>query len=206
MEEMTQEEIERRITITVNDYGGIIPMQEVFYLHSILYSSGSAIDAFDRYEYSLKADLPPDIVFNFIQEAIGHSAALSRYFWTSGLGSNNKSSRKLKEKRAKLLRVKFGLNEASPLKNRHLRDAWEHFDERLDNYLIANISGYFFPAPMIGSHTLADESIGKIFKLLDPEAHCIILLGQKYFFEPIKNEVVTIYNHAITAYENGGRL
>jgi hypothetical protein len=48
--------------------------------------------------------------------------------------------------------------------------------------VLENDAGFFFPASTIGSHTLADDSMGHVFKLLDPEAECIVLLGTKYYF------------------------
>jgi len=90
----------------------------------------------------------------------------------------------------------YKITDDSPLANRELRNAWEHFDEKLDAYVLSNDAGYFFPTPIINSHTLADDPAGKIFKLLDPENHCLVLLGQKFFFEPIRNEVERVFARA----------
>jgi hypothetical protein len=59
--------------------------------------------------------------------------------------------------------------------------------------LISNVAGHFFPDPIIGSHSLADEPTGKIFKLIDPENECLVLLGKKFFFNPIRVEVEKIF-------------
>lgn len=47
---------------------------------------------------------------------------------------------------------------------------------------------------MLGEHTLADDPVGKIFKLIDPENECLVLLGRKFFFSPIREEVKRIFN------------
>jgi len=117
-----------------------------------------------------------------------------------------KETKKLRKHRGKKLREKFGITDDSPLKSRSLRDTWEHFDERLDVYLLKNDAGYFFPNPIIGEHHLADDPVGKVFKLLDPKAGCLVLLNNKFFYKPIKNEINKIFNFASSANKNGGRL
>lgn len=205
--EIKENELIRRAEIVNNSFEGIIPYHEVFYLESILYSAERSLAAFERYEKLLNKKENPSLLISTLQEAIGHAGALSRYFWISGLGyRTTKELKKLKSNRAKKLREKFNLTEDSPLKERSLRDAWEHFDERLDIFLITNDTGYFFPAPILDSHTLADEPEGRIFKLLDTKSHCLILLNKKYFFKKIKEEVKKVYDYALKANENGGRL
>jgi hypothetical protein len=207
MNEPEEKELLRRISIVNEQCSGIAPEHEAFYLHSILYSAELSLAAFDRYEDLIKIKANATLLISTIQEAIGHAGALSRYFWASKIGpKSTKEKNEMRKNRAKKLRNKFGLTETSPLKERSLRDAWEHFDERLDIFLISNISGYFFPAPILDKHTLADEPVGKIFKLLDIEAHCLVLLGKKYFFIPIQQEVLKVYDYAINAIQNGGRL
>lgn len=59
---------------------------------------------------------------------VGHAAALSRYFWPSPSGGKKPQLQNLKQKRGEFLRNVFKLDEHSPLHNRDLRNAWEHFD------------------------------------------------------------------------------
>ena len=113
--------------------------------------------------------------------------------------------KKMKELRGLKLRKAFELDETSPLYNRDLRNAWEHFDERLEEYLIKNDVGYFFPSCTIGSHTLADDSLGHIFKLLDKEENCLVLLDEKFFFLPIKEAVIEILSKALQFDKDGSK-
>jgi len=99
----------------------------------------------------------------------------------------------MRRKRGEKLRGIFGITDDSPLCNRDLRNAWEHFDEKLDTYLISSDAGYFFPNPFIEHHSIADEPHGKIFKLIDPDSECLVLLGKKFFFAPIRVEVRRIF-------------
>lgn len=189
------------------DYEGIIPYQEAFFIHSIIYSATRCLDSFERYEYYKNQEIPADDLISIVQEAVGHAAALSRYFWPSRIGRKEQPNmNKMKEQRGVKLRTAFGLDKTSSLYNRDLRNTWEHFDERLDEYLIKNDSGYFFPGCTIGSHTLADDPIGHIFKLLDKENNCLVLLGEKFFFIPIKGAVSDILYKAIQFDKNGSRL
>lgn len=48
--------------------------------------------------------------------------------------------------------------------------------------------------------------VGQIFKLLDPEEECLVLMGEKYFFIPIYEEVLRIFNMAKESDNNGARL
>jgi len=194
--ETDQKEFERRAKIVAEDYDGMQPPFLVFYQFSIRYSAERCIESFLHYEEALKQETDADYLVSLIQEAVGHAAALSRYFWPSPLGPKGKPQlMKLKQKRGEFLRNLFGLNDNSPLYNRDLRNAWEHFDERLDVYLIEKISGMFYPGSFIGSHKEADNPVNRIFKLLDPGEECLVLMGEKYFFAPIRDEVIRIYNH-----------
>ena len=207
MQELDVEEKERRAKLVSNDYDGIIPYCEAFYIHSIMYSSERCLESFDKYKQLKKEDVSPEYIISIVQEAVGHAAALSRYFWPSPGGKKQEpNQRALKENRGIKLCKAFGLDDTSPLYNRDLRNACEHFDERLDLYLLQNDAGCFFPSCIVDSHTLADDPIGHIFKLLDPEAECLVLMGKKYFFVPIYEEVLRIFNIAREADNNGARL
>ena len=192
MEIITAEELELRASQTAKECGGIQPMHTPFYTLSISYSAERCLSAFDLYEHLLENNADPASLISAVQEAVGHAGALSRYFWPSPTGKRN-NQYELKFARGKKLREIYKIGEDSPLANRELRNAWEHFDEKLDSYVLSNDAGCFFPTPIVDSHTLADEPTGKIFKLIDPNNHCLVLLGKKFFFEPIRAEVERIF-------------
>lgn len=75
----------------------------------------------------------------------------------------------LAQARGKRLRERFGIQEGSPLQSRELRNALEHFDERLDDFLVDNHFGCFFPSPMVDDASLSEETMGHIFRLVDPK-------------------------------------
>jgi hypothetical protein len=192
--EPNNEELERRAKLVADELNGMQPHALVFYQLSIRYSAERCLDSFWHYEEGLKQNAEPDYLVSVIQEAVGHAAALSRYFWPSPFGNKNKHLLKLKQKRGEYLRKLFNLDRDSPLYNRDLRNAWEHFDEKLDVFLIEKVTGMFFPMSQIGSHQENDSPINRVFKLLDPNEECLVLMGNKYFFAPIREEVLRIYD------------
>lgn len=191
----------------MNDYDGILPTIEAFYIHSIIYSASRCLDAFARYETLEKTQYNAVKLVSIVQEAVGHSAALSRYFWPSKrVRKKQPMLNKLGEKRGEKLRRAFGVDENSIFYNRDLRNAWEHFDERLDEYFLENDVGVFFPSSLLGKHSLADDPLGHIFKLLDVQENCLVLMGVKYYFAPIRNEVYRILEIASDFNAHGARL
>lgn len=204
---MDVDELERRAAICVTDYDGIISYVEAFYIHSIIYSASRCLDSFARYASLKQCNGSADDLISVVQEAVGHSAALSRYFWPSPQGKKKQANLvKLKEKRGEKLRRVFHLDESSALFNRDLRNAWEHFDERLDVYFLENDAGFFFPSCVLDNHSLADDPMGHIFKLLDIESECLVLLGVKYFFTPIRVAVQSVLDVALEADANGSKF
>tara|TARA_R110002110_G_scaffold138095_1_gene323684 strand:- start:560 stop:1192 length:633 start_codon:yes stop_codon:yes gene_type:complete len=207
MEEINQDELERRGNIIVEEFEGIFPLHEAFYIHSIIYSAGRANEAFLRYETGLTTKADAGFVVSSVHEALGHSAALSRFFWPSALGGKARRSKlQLRQSRAEKLRKAFGLDETSALRCRGLRDALEHFDERLDAFLLTNDIGQFFPTPFIESQELAEDASVHIFKLVDPKTSCFVLLGEEYAFNAIRQSTSDILRKAERMDRNGSRL
>ena len=189
---ISKDELERRAEITATQLGGIQAIHRVFYQLSMRYSYERAQAAFQRYdELSGVKDSASELIAA-AQEAISHTAALSRFFFPSHLGPPN-HRKSLRSARAERLRKDFAVSIDSPLANRELRDVWEHFDERLDEFLLSNDAGTFFPMPMHDSHTLADDPLGKVFKLIDTTEHCLVLLNRKFFIAPLRSELNRIF-------------
>ena len=165
-------ERERRATIVVQS-GGILPQYDAFYNLSVRYLAEQGKQAFDRYVGQVESGCSPDELIATVQTAVGHAAALSRYFWPSISRSEQGTAvGQLRIERGKRLRKTFTVTDESPLHRRPLRNAWEHFDERLDDYLLSVDAGVFIPTGLIGEHTVADDPIGHVFKLLDHIRRC----------------------------------
>ncbi|MCM0020997.1 MAG: hypothetical protein NBV67_13455 [Tagaea sp.] len=187
-------------SIVTDDFGGICPIYEAFYIHSIIYVAERSDAAFRRYELAVKEGRIAAFVFAAVQEALTHAGALSRFFWPTPQGN------KLAIERGIRLRSAFSVNDTSALKSRTLRNAFEHFDEDLDRYLLKDLTGYIFPTPIVGDYTLTDEKLGHIFKLIDPTHGICVLLGKKFEFRSIQSEVRRVLTAAHDMDQRGCRL
>ena len=207
MDDLNPELISERVEMVCADSGGIHPPFEAFYIHSVAYAASRAIQAFDRFRAALSEALPDEEVFSLVQEAMGHAAALSRFFNPSGVGGKGGAPlRRLANARAEKLRAAFEIDEGSVIWNRQLRDALEHFDERLDRYLLRDAVGTFFPNPVVGAAELAEDRWGHIFKLVDPESFQFVILGERFDFKRVYDEVVRVFRLAESMDKNGMRL
>ena len=178
---------------------GIQPPLEIFYIQSIIYAAERSFSAFERFDAAVTRGMSDALIFATVQEALTHAGALSRFFWPV------KKDSLLAAARGEKLREAFALTDASPLKWRRLRNAFEHFDEDLDRYLIVNAAGFFFPGPRVGDHRSAGP-LDKVFKLVDPERGVCVLLGEQFEYRPIQREVERMLALAVQADANGGRL
>lgn len=182
---MDDEERRRRLRIVVGECEGIQPHYVAFYIEAIFYAAERGTIAFDRFsELVATGGTASDIVAS-AHEALGHAAALSRFFFPV-------DRKALARARAGQLRQIFAVGNGSALQDRELRNAIEHFDERLDDYLLEDIAGYLFPGPKVGDAGLADDPIGHIFRLVDPATETFVLLGKKHAFGAMRAEVAQI--------------
>jgi hypothetical protein len=142
------------------------------------------------------AAIDTEDVLNHLQNIIVQGAALSRYFWPV---------RKGHERRGAHLRQALNITDDNPLRSRDLRNAMEHFDEKLDQYLSTGIVGnvlpqYFGPLPK------NDGVPSHIFRAYYIDVGQFELLGRRYEVEPIANELLRL-NEALTKCDReGGRL
>jgi hypothetical protein len=200
MKEIDEQTRKQREATVIEQHEGIYPMYEAFYLESIIYAADRCEDAFRRFDAGLAASATAAVIVATVQEGLTHAAALSRYFWPM------KKDSLLASARGERLRKAFDLGDGSPLKSRKLRNAFEHFDEDLDRFLLNDLTGYFFPGPMIGSHELDDDDLGNFFRLVDPLQGICVLLGEKFEFRPIRSEVQRILTRALEMNSQGSRL
>ena len=170
----------------------MLPYAHPFYLASIIYSAEAALVAYSRYHESLTDNDDHSSPAAAIHEALGHAASLSRFFW-SPRGD-------LSAARAASLRKELDVEDVSPLKNRALRNALEHFDERLDAFLLTDAVGLLLPDPIVADSTMIDDPTAQIFKLVDPWNGVYVLFNERFEFQPIFEEVSRVYARAHDLY------
>ena len=189
----------KRIKIVIEEYNGVLPYTEVFYIESLKYSADRCIQAFTLYEQYKKNGSDADLIASLIQEALSHAAALSRYFVP---GTKNE----LSLARGNKFREAFNVTGEILLMSKYPRNAMEHFDERLDQFLLNDLAGTIHPQARLGDHSEADSNIDYIFKLVDTENSIFIILGEKYHFGAVRQEVTRILEVANEMLNNNGRL
>jgi len=89
---INDEEREKYAQIIVDQFNGIQPQYKEFYRLSIHYSTTRCLESFLHYEEMKNENCEPDYLIGILQEAIGHAAALSRYFWPSTSGGKRQSN------------------------------------------------------------------------------------------------------------------
>ncbi len=180
---------------------------ETFYIQAMLFNCQSALRSMVRVS-SVFEKLPQDVteehllnlpvhaILNELQNVVIQGGALSRYFWPV---------RKGHEDRGRQLRKALAVGDDSPLHNRDLRNAIEHFDEKLDVYLSSGLSGYIFPE-FVAPRPREDGVPGHFFRAYFIDCGVFRLLDGEYEIEPIALEIQRISAALEEADENGSRL
>ncbi len=113
-------------------------------------------------------------------ELIHHAAAVSRIFWPPC--SRNKISHKRAQRRGQFLRDLLVISTGHAVQNRSLRDHFEHFDERLDDWAETSknrniVFRFIGPRGAIGGSAIQDSDI--IYHY-DPQTKVFSFRGEKF--------------------------
>ena len=149
----------------------------------------AAIKSFDA---ALQSRCTQDL-FRHARHLIQHAAAVSRIFWPPG--GKNKTSRERAHRRGEALRKTLAIPANHPVQNRSLRDHFEHFDERLDEWadrsknrnIIHRLLG---PRRSVGGDAIGD---GDIIHHYDPRTKVYAFRGEKFEIEAIATGVNDVY-------------
>ena len=156
-----------------------------FYQVSINEAARSAVAAFMEFGAAVNNDDVPSAA-RHLSNAMSHCGALSRFFWPP------KSAGSLAEYRGSQLRGIYKLNSNSALADRNMRNAFEHFDERIDNWLKEFPVGPIIASPILADHSEFQDDFGHAFKVIDPDASVCIVLGQRFEFGKLAKEVADL--------------
>ncbi len=188
-------------------FGPIWPPCEAFYIQSMLFNTKAAMESLEiigtvmKHQNETEADTPYEgidtfDVLNQLQNLILHAGAISKYFWPI---------RKEHHARGMQLREAFGIKDENPLKSRGLRDAMEHFDERLDKYLADGIVGIVFPE-YFGPKPGGDDLPHHLMRGYYVDTGEFQLLGEVHLIPEIAMEMHRLHEALQKRDENGGRL
>jgi len=140
--------------------------------------------------------LPVHYLLEHLQNLVIHAAALSRYFWPVG---------KKHQWRGEQMRAAFEIGEESALKPRELRNAIEHFDERLDLYVEEGLVGQIVPE-YVGPVPVSIGVPFHLFRGYYVDTGEFELLGDRFNIPEIAREVLRIRDELRQMDEQGGRL
>ena len=133
---------------------------------------------------------------DFFREALDlvhHAAAVSRILWPPGCKDKKKKARA--QRRGQVLRDELGLKGSHPTQNRALRDHFEHFDERLDDWAENsrnhNIVGKLFgPRRAISGESIDDSDIIHHY---DPDTKTYAFRGEPFNIQELVDGLNEIY-------------
>jgi hypothetical protein len=183
----------------------IQPPWQAFYIQSMLFNTMSATRSIEEVNAMLAVarenspENPYGVLYGTrfladLQNLIVHAGALSRYFWATQPSHRWRGAE---------LRDAFQIADDNPLRNRDLRNAIEHFDERLDDYLGDGIFGNILPE-YIGPAPESDGPPFHIFRAYYVDTVQFRLLDKTYDIQPIAGEVVKVHRTLLKMDQGGG--
>jgi hypothetical protein len=135
--------------------------------------------------------------FQHALDLIHHAASVSRIFWPPG--GRNKQSTKRAHKRGQNLRDLLNLQGGHPVQNRSLRDHFEHFDERLDDWAENSknrniVHKLFGPRSAVGGDSIQDSDIIHHF---DPATKIFGFRGEHFDIQELASGLDDIYKKTV---------
>jgi hypothetical protein len=173
----------------------------------MLFNATSAVRAIERVNtlltsvnWSQAEDPFPDLhesgFLSELQSFIIHAGALLRYFWPT---QSNRRWRGIQ------LRNAFRISDRNCLRNRDLRNAIEHFDERLDDYVGNIIPGCVLPE-YIGPTLEPNNVPTHVFRAYYVDTGRFQLLGMTFDLQPIAGEVFAVHSRLLQMGQQGDRF
>lgn len=183
--------MEDRERVVAEQYGGLFPGYEVFYVAAIAEHARTAIAAFRRAERPATL-LDPESVLDELATALTTAAVLSLWFWPA-------ASTPLATGRGKRLRVIFGLDETSALADARLRNTFTASDAALDRFLLEDTgAGAFAPRAVTSLAPLRSHEARSAFRALDLDQSIAIFSGRSFAINKVRESVDGVAGRART--------
>lgn len=153
---------------------------EGIYLRELVAQCEFGIGSVQRMNKVLETSGSPSEFFREAGNFLQHSSAVSRLLWPPS--TMNRLKKKRAKKRGGHLQNTLAIDDGHSLRDRTLRDHFEHFDERLDDWaetsphknIVDNMIG---PRNAIGGDSIKDQDIMKLF---DPATNMLIFRGERF--------------------------
>lgn len=165
---------------------------EGIYLHEFATQCEYAVGSVQRMNQVLQRQGSPSDFFREASNFLQHSSAASRLLWPPGSG--NRREKKRAKKRGEHLRAKIEIDDSEALKNRALRNHFEHFDERLDDWaetsphknIVDNMIG---PRNAIAGDSVKDQDFMRLF---DPTTKMLIFRGELFDVQALVTSLTNV--------------
>jgi hypothetical protein len=169
---------------------------EKVYLQELIQQCQYAIDAVDQMNECLKNKNPGEF-FREAGDFLQHSSAVSRILWPPG--NTNRIKKKRAKHRGTYLKATLTIADGHTLQTRSLRDHFEHFDERLDEWAETSIhknivDNMISPRSAIGNVVKDDE----IMRMYDPAKKEIVFRGETFNVQALVDGVKDVQAKAKT--------
>ncbi len=131
--------------------------------------------------------------FGPAQAFVHHAAAVSRIFWPPG--ARDKKARQRSQRRGELLRQAIGLHSPHAVQARTLRDHFEHFDERLDDWAERSKNRCIVKRLVGQRRAIAGDAISDedIIHHYDPTTNVYAFRGEKFDVQALATGLDDIY-------------
>lgn len=175
----------------------------------MLFSTTSALDAASKVQSALEAGAlcalashewqeNALVIVNGVQGIALQAGVISRYLWPS-------SKQPLHLARGERLRAGLGIRDNSSLRNRDLRNALEHFDERLDDFCQTLIAGRIIPT-YVGPLGEEPEVPTFLFRAYYTDVGVFEVVGKRFEMSPILDAMQDLHDRLLACSENGSRI
>lgn len=188
----------------------ISPLYEAFYIESMYWNSYRSVQALRRItqieEHDfIDAEGEEELLF-LLREFITNTASVARYLWPS-------RNTGLHADRGEYLRRCLCVDDNSPFKDRRLRNALEHFDERMDKFFTTRGSSQFIAGVVIPTWVLWDDDFpddsdvpSKIFQGYSRLSQKFRVLDETFEVAPLFAEAMYIHSALQWAQRDGNRF
>jgi hypothetical protein len=138
--------------------------------------------AVDLMNAALKNQAKMEAFWFGLDAALGALANISKIFFPA-------SSRSQAKRRGRQMREAFGVQDDSLMKERALRDAFEHFDERIDRWFRDTQRHNFADRIIAAPGDIVGIDPGDYLRHFDPQANVVSVLGDALDLQALINEV-----------------
>jgi hypothetical protein len=146
-----------------------------------------AMDSYERTQTAAK-----DRFWYSVQAFLVAAGNISKLLWPS-----YRKGEELIPERGPELRVSLAVEEDSPLAPRALRNHFEHFDLRLEQWAVSSTPRVFVDSNIGPVSMISDYEPGDRLRHFDPTTFAVPFRGDTYHLRPIIEAIQAIYPRAV---------